>query len=80
MTDPDAKPAKKPKKMFKGCSCVLDAWNSNPNVTFSRDSIINDFLKDWDYPTGNNKDENFGGVLKMLWKLPDQKDLGSGNG
>ena len=65
MTDPDAKPAKKPKKMFKGCSCVLDAWNSNPNVTFSRDSIINDFLKDWDYPTGNNKDENFGRALKM---------------
>ena len=52
LTDPDAKPGKKPKKMFKDCSCVLDAWNSNPNATLSRDSIINDFLKDWDYPGG----------------------------
>ena len=52
LTDPSIPPAKKPKKMFKDCSCVLDAWKSTPNRTITNEWILNDFLKDWDFPTG----------------------------
>ncbi len=40
LTDPTATPAKKPKKVYKDCSCVLDAWKASPNRDECYETIL----------------------------------------
>lgn len=49
---PGANPRARPSKVYKECSCVLEAWRANPNLTLSKEWIAKDYLAHWKHPSG----------------------------